>query len=173
MEDQKSKLLTQATNIFEKLKTNDNSAFFTEKKVTQHLFKKLKESSYSKDKEFVNLIINVENSAEINETDKKIIPLRPDYVEKCDIDGSTLYSIDRIFQLVGADVSNLEFLGKSAFHPKYFLVVVDLFASKIYTYPMRSQWLLAKNLSKFYVEVVQKRNNEKNEIASRSRISTE
>ena len=174
MEYKKPKLLIQARNIFEKLKTDDNSILFTEEKVTQHLFEKLKKkSSYSKDKELVNLITNVENLAEINKTDKKIIFLRLDYVEKRDIDRSTLYSIDGPFQLVHAGVGNLKFLGKSATHPKYCLVVVDSFTSKIYTYLMRSRRLLAKILNEFYIEVAQKRNKKKNEIASQSRISTE
>ena len=74
MEYKKPKLLIQARNIFEKLKTDDNSILFTEEKVTQYLFEKLKKkSSYSKDKELVNLITNVENLAEINKTDKKIL----------------------------------------------------------------------------------------------------
>ena len=142
MEDKKSKVLIQARNIFEKLKTDDNSVLFTEEKITQHLFKKLKTSSYSKDKELVNLKRNVENLAEI----------------KFDIDISTLYSIDGPFQLLHADVGNLKVLGKSKTHPKYRLVVVDLFTSKIYTYPMRSRSLFAKKLNKFYIEVAQNRN---------------
>ena len=42
MEDKKSKLLLQVRNIFEKLKTGDNSVLFTEEKITQYLFRKLK-----------------------------------------------------------------------------------------------------------------------------------
>ena len=90
-----------------------------------------------------------------------MIPLQLDYVEKRDIDISTLYSIDGPFQLVHADIGNSEILGKSATHPKYCLVVVDLFMSKIYTYPMRSRRLLAKKLNKLYIEVAQKTNKKK------------
>ena len=84
MEDKKSKLLLQVRNIFEKLKTGDNSVL--------KCFK------------LVKLITNAENLAEINKTDKKIIPLQLDYVEKRDIDRMTLYSTDGPFQLVHADV---------------------------------------------------------------------
>ena len=156
MEDKKSKLLIQAKNIFD-----DTSALFTEEKITQHFFKKLKKSSYSKDKELVNLITNIENLTEINETDKEIIPLWLDYVEKCDIDRSGLHSIEGPFRLVHADVGSLEFLGKTMTHPKHCLAVVGSFTSKIYTYLMKSRRLLAKKLNEFYIEVAQKRNNKK------------
>lgn len=65
----------------------------------------------------------------------------------------TLYSIDEPFQLVHADVANLELLGKSATHPKYCQLVVSRFTSKIYTYLMRSRRNLAKKTNKFYIDV--------------------
>ena len=46
------------------------------------------------------------------------IPARADYVEKREIDRSTLYSFDGPFQLIHADVGNLEFVGKSATTPR-------------------------------------------------------
>ena len=61
----------------------------------------------------------------------------------------TLYSIDEPFQLVHADVANLELLGKSATHPKYCQLVVSRFTSKIYTYLMRSRRNLAKKQTSF------------------------
>ena len=51
--------------------------------------------------------------------------------KKDDTDRSTLYSFDGPFKLLRAEVGNLEFLGKSAADPKYFLLFVDLFTSKI------------------------------------------
>ena len=65
-------------------------------------------------------------------------PIRADYIEKREIDRSTLYSFDGAFQLLHADLGNLEFLGKNATFPQYVLVIVDLFSSTIYTYPMKS-----------------------------------
>ena len=46
--------------------------------------------------------------------DEEKVPTRVDYVEKREIDRSTLYSSDRPFQLIHADIGNLEFLGKNA-----------------------------------------------------------
>ena len=50
--------------------------------------------------------------------DEEKIPARADYVEKREIDRSTLYSFDGPFQLIHADVGNLEFVGKSATTPR-------------------------------------------------------
>ena len=50
-------LLVQAKNIFEELKTDKNSVLFTEDKINDRIFKKLKKSKYVKDKEPVNLIM--------------------------------------------------------------------------------------------------------------------
>ena len=60
-------------------------------------------------------------------------PTRVDYVEKRETDRSTLYSFHGPFQLLHADLGNLEFLGKNATFPQDILVIVDLFSSKIYT----------------------------------------
>ena len=86
---------------------------------------------------------------------------RTDYVEKRDIDRSTLYSFSRPFELVHADVGNLEFRGKNATFPRYVLVLVDLFSSKTYTYPMRSRKQIKQKLEKFYEEVKDKRKGKK------------
>ena len=86
---------------------------------------------------------------------------RTDYVEKREIDHSTLYSFDGPFQLFHADVGNLEFLGKNATFPQYVLVLVDLFSSKIYTFPMRSRKQIRQRLEQFYEEVESKRKGKK------------
>ena len=57
--------------------------------------------------------------------------------KKDDVDRSTLYGFDGPFELLHAEVGNLEFLGKSATDPKYCLLFVDLFTSKVYVYPMK------------------------------------
>ena len=82
---------------------------------------------------------------------------RTDYVEKREIDHSTLYSFDGPFQLVHADVRNLEFLGKSASFPQYVLVLVDLFSSKVYAYPMENRKQIRQKLEQFYNDVKSKR----------------
>ena len=112
MEDKllvKYKLLVQVKNIFEELKTDKYSILFTEGKINDRIFKTLNKLKYVKDKELVSLINIVEDRKAINKTDSKINPLWLDYVEKREINRSTLYSIDGSFQLVHADVANLKF----------------------------------------------------------------
>ena len=59
------------------------------------------------------------------------IPTRADLIEKWEIDRSTLYIFDGAFQLVHVNVGKLEFLGSIATTPKYVLLVVDLYSSKV------------------------------------------
>ena len=82
---------------------------------------------------------------------------RADYVEKREIDLSTLYSFDGPFQLLHADVGNLEFLGKNTTFLQYVLVIVDLFSCKIYTYSMKSRKQILQKLKLFYNDVRHKR----------------
>lgn len=86
---------------------------------------------------FITFYIELENKDDLFE--KNTIPIKTPFVEKkSDIDRSTLYSFNGPFQLLHADVGNLEFLGKSAVDPKYCLFFVDIYSAKIYTYPMKS-----------------------------------
>ena len=64
-----------------------------------------------------------------------------------------LHTIDSSMQLVHADVADLNFFSKSAVAPKYCLLCVDLFNSKVYTYPMKKKSQLADKLEKFYLEI--------------------
>ena len=84
---------------------------------------KLKKSKYAEDKKFFQLVNLLENTVIFEPDSVK----RTDFVEKREIDHSTLYSFDAPFQLFHADVGNLEFLGKNATFPQYVLVLVDLF----------------------------------------------
>ena len=45
--------------------------------------------------------------------------------------------------MLHADIADLRFLAKPAADPKYCLLLVDLFTSKIYVYPMKKRSLLA------------------------------
>ena len=74
---------------------------------------------------------------------------------------TTLYSFDGTFQLMHADVGNLEFLGKNATFPQYVLVLVDLFSSKVYSYPIKSRKEIRKILEQFYRDVRGKRKGKK------------
>ena len=77
--------------------------------------------------------------------------------KRININHSTLYSICKPFELLHADIADLRFLAKSAVDPKYCLLIVDLFTSEIYVYPMKNRSLLAKKLNLFYNDVKNKR----------------
>ena len=49
------------------------------------------------------------------------------------------------------------FFSKSTADPEYFFLIVDLFTSKIYTYHIKSNTLLAKKLEIFYQNIEAKR----------------
>ena len=110
---------------------------------------------YKKDKEFVNLF---NCNIYFLDDEKKPIPIKTTFVEKKDnIGRSNLYSFDGIFQLLHADIGNLEFLGKSAADSKYYVLFVDIFTSKIYIYPMKSRKSTASKMEIFYRDVEPKR----------------
>ena len=134
MEDKKQ--LKKAKKLFNKLKADPASVVFAEEILHLKLLNKLKKSKYEVDKLLYMLVNIIDNKSFFNE-DKA--PTRADYVEKREIDRSALYSFDDPFQLLHADVGNLEFLGKNTTLLQYVLVIVDLFSSKIYTYSMKSR----------------------------------
>ena len=155
--ERKIKTLQEAKNIFEKLKTDLKSILFSIDKINVKLLKKLKRSPYIKDKQLLKLIDFLENN--IEEINDNKVPIRVDYVEKREIDRSTLYSFDGPFQLLHADVANLEFLGKSTSVPNYALLIVDVYSSKVHVYPMRSRKQILKKLEQFYTDVQNERKN--------------
>ena len=55
------------------------------------------------------------------------------------------------------DIADIRFLAKLAVDPKYCLLFVDLFTSKIYVYPMKNRSLLAKKVELFYNDIKNKR----------------
>ena len=101
---------------------------FNEETKNDKVLKKLEKSKYNKDIEFVNLF---KSNIDFLDDEKISIPIKTTFVEnkKNNIDRSTLYSFDGPFQLLHANVGNLEFLGKSATDPKYWLLFVDHFTS--------------------------------------------
>ena len=141
------KKLTSAKNAFEMLKADPSSVAFAEETLDKKLLLKLKKSKYKDNKMFFkdvnNLLLNNDTVFEPENVN------RTDFVEKREIDHSTLYSFNAPFQLLHADIANLEFLGKNATFPQYVLVIVDLFSSKVYTYPMKSRKQIRQNLSSF------------------------
>ena len=141
----------KAKNAFDKLKLDPSSVAFAEQILDKKLLVKLKKSKYIAGRNFFNLVNLIDNvkfdSDDVNRTD---------YIEKREIDHSTLYSFSAPFELFHADVGNLEFLGKNATFPKHVLVLVDLFSSRVYTYPMKSRKEIRQKLKQFYQDVKEK-----------------
>ena len=94
---------------------------FSEEKIDSRLLKRLKKSKYAKDKALLKLVLLADNLLQ----DKGKIPTRTGFIEKREIDRSTLYGLDDPYQLIHADIENLEFLGSSATTPRYALLIVD------------------------------------------------
>ena len=143
------------------------SVAFAEEILDKKLLLKLKKSKYIADKKIFKLVNLLENNVIFEPETVK----RTDYVEKREIDHSTLYSFDAPFQLIHADVENVEFLGKNATFPQYVLVLVDLFSSKVYTYPMKSRKQIRQKLEQFYRDVCNNKKRQKYETTSLPRIS--
>ena len=61
-----------------------------------------------------------------------------------------LYSFSRPFEALQADIAYISFLARSAVDPTFCLLYIDLFTSKIYTYPMKKRNLSAKKMELFY-----------------------
>ena len=156
--DMEKKDFKAAKSAFDKLKLDPSSAAFAEEILDKKLLLEIKKSKYPASKNFFKLVNLLENDNVIFDPDSV---KRIDYVEKREIDHSTLYSFDAPFQLFHGDVGNLEFLGKNVVFPQYVLVLVDLFSSKVYTYPMRSRKQIRQKLGQFYEEFKSKRKGKK------------
>ena len=146
--------------------TNDaNSIFYATSQITKNLIRKAKNSLYKKDKVFFNMYDNLDKE------NKKIelLLVKPlltmQFIDKrSDIDCSALYSFDGPFQLIQADIAYISFLAKSAVDPKFCLLFVDLFTSKIYTFPMKTRNLLAKKTEQFYNDIQKKGNGKRTRL---------
>ena len=153
----------QIKNLFRKLVNDQKSVFFSADKINQTLLNKGRKSIYQKDKVFYNLFKKIDDKDEIYDKEKERIPFYTPFTpQKKDIDQSTLFSLNGPMQFFHADIAYLQFLAKSAVDPKFALVCVDLFTSKIYVYTMKARKNLASKLEIFYKEIQKKRlNNEK------------
>ena len=150
MEEQKGK------NLYRALINDQRSIFYATDRVTKGLIEKARTSLYPKDKVFVKIYNKIDNKKRdiINEKP----PLNTPFVEKWeDVNRSTLNSFSGSFEALQADIADIRFLGKSAADPKYCLLLVDLFTSMIYTYPMKRHSLLAKKMLIFYKDIAKKR----------------
>ena len=128
------------------------SVFYSAANLSRTSLNKAKKSTYAKDNVFVNLYNQLEDKNFYQKSNS--LPLVTPFVNKrSNIDHSTLYSISRPSELIHADIADLRFLAKSAVDPKYCLLIIDLFSSKIYVYPMKNRSLLAKKLNLFYNDI--------------------
>ena len=143
-------------NLFRNLQKDSKSVFYSISNLSRALLNKVKKSTHGKDIVFVNLYNQLEDKNFYQKNNN--LPLVTPFVNKrSNIDHSTLYSISKPFELLHADIADLRFLAKSAVDPKYCLLIVDLFTSKIYVYPMKNRSLLAKKLNLFYKDIKSKR----------------
>ena len=123
-------------NLFRNLQKDPRSAFYPVGNLSKSILNKATKSVYEKDKVFVNLYNQLEDK---NFYQNNNLPLVTPFVnKKSNFDHSTLYSIGKPFELLHADIADTRFLAKSAVDPKYCLLLVDLFTSKIYLYPMKN-----------------------------------
>ena len=158
-ENSQDELTKRANNLFNTLQKNQKSIFYLAGNATSiTLFNKTAKSAFEKDKKFVNLYDQLENKKNVKKSNQDFLPITtPFYDFKSNVDHSTLYSIGKPFELLHADIADTRFLAKSAVDPKYCLLLVDLFTSKVYIYPMKSRNLLARKLKLFYEDVKNKR----------------
>ena len=141
--------------LFRNLQKDPRSVFYSVGNLSKSILNKATKSVYEKDKVFVNLYNQLEDK---NFYQNNNLPLVTPFVnKKSNVDHLTLYSIGKPFELLHADIADTRFLAKSAVDPKYCLLLVDLFTSKIYIYPMKNRSLLAKKLKLFYEDTNQKR----------------
>ena len=133
----------QVKILFKKLINDQNSVFYSSDKITRTLLNKGRKSSYEKDKVFYKIFNLIEDKDIIYDfdTDKPKLPFYTLFVEqKKDINRSSLlYIINGPMQFFHADLAYLQFFAKSAVDPKYVLVCIDLFSSKIYFYTIKKK----------------------------------
>ena len=150
----------QLRNLYKKLLENENSVLFAADQLNARLLHKIKKSSYDKYQVFYKLFNKLESKEEQDVIEKESkVPFYTPFVEnKKDIDrSSALYTVNGPLQFCHADLAYLQVFGKSAVDPKYTLLCVDLFTSKVYVYTLKTKNNLAKKLEQFYKEIDFKR----------------
>ena len=150
----------QLRNLYKKLLENENSVLFAADQLNARILHKIKKSSYDKDQVFYKLFKKLESKEEQDVIEKESkVPFYTPFVEnKKDIDrSSALYTVNGPLQFCHADLAYLQVFGKSAVDPKYTLLCVDLFTSKVYVYTLKTKNNLAKKLEQFYKEIDFKR----------------
>ena len=141
-------------NLFRNLQKDPKSVFYSVGNLSNTILKKASKTFYEKDKVFVNSYNQLENK---NFHQKcNILPVVTPFISsKSNADHSMLYSIlSKPFELLHADIADTRFLPKSSVDRKYCLLLVDLFTSKVYVYPMKNRSLLPKKfiLSRHWIK---------------------
>ena len=141
------------------------SVFYSADKINRTLLNRSRKSAYEKDRVFYKIYKSLQDKDLIYDSEKTRIPFYTPFVEqKKDIDrSSAFYNVNAPLQFFHADVADIRFFSKSAVDPKYALLYVDLFSSKVYVYPMENKSNLARKMELFYMEIEPKRedSNEK------------
>ena len=114
--------------------------FFTTDKITKTLIKKGKNSLYKKDIVFVSIYNGLENKNILPEK----IPLNAPFVEKKRKHHTCSSRFHGPFEALQVDIAYISFLATQTVDPKFFLLFVDLFTSKIYTYSMKKKKCFSK-----------------------------
>ena len=153
-----NEIVKRTENLFNSLQKNTNSIFYLAgNTITKTLINKASRSVFEKDRLFVDLYKQIKDKKKFKNSD--LLPITtPFYESKSNVDHSTLFNISKPFELLHGDIADTRFLAKSAVDPKYCLLLVDLFTSKVYIYPMKNRSLLAKKLKLFYDDIQSKRN---------------
>ena len=142
-------------NLFKNLQKVPKSVFYSTGNLSKSILNKANKSVYEKDKVFVNLYKPLEDKNFDKTLNAPLVTLF--FSQKNDVDHSTLYSISNPFDLVRGDIADTRFLAISAVDPKYCLLLVDLFTSKIYVFTMKNRIFLSKKLKLFYEEIKKKK----------------
>ena len=81
------------------------------------------------------VLVNIYNRLEDKKFLPEKLPLITPFVEKTkeNIIHTALYSFHRPFEALQADIAYISFLARLAVDPKFCVLFVDLFTSKIYT----------------------------------------
>ena len=125
--------IKRAKNLYNALQKDSDSVLFGSEKITRQLIKKVKKSSFEKDKRFLRLYNNLDDVNNIQK-EEIVIPTHVPFVaKKSDVDRSTMYSFGGPFELLHADIADIRFFAKSAIDLLYCLLFVDLFTQKVYT----------------------------------------
>ena len=143
-------------NLFRNLQKDPRSVFYSIRTLSKSIINKAHRSFYEKDVVFVNLYKKLEDKNFYQK--KEIYLLLLSFLIKKAMLTTQLYIVlVRLLIWYMGDIADTRFLAKSAVDPKYCLLLVDLFTSKIYVYPIKNRSLLAKKLRLFYEDIKNKR----------------